>query len=164
MASGRHRMYRYSEVDRHTLDILVMERHSGVASVRFYSDNDETLILGRFDEYQDRLPPRLDGLVDFGLNLGRGSDACMIGTNFSDDVSGFDSPLGGGAAVFDLDHDHALDFVGKFEPLAQLGGRQRKKETERRNAQGPFGPGLGRDRLRLVIGPPESPRLIEASV
>ncbi len=50
---------------------LVMERRSGGLSVGFHSDRDEALILVRFDEHQDRLPPRLDGLVEFGLNLGR---------------------------------------------------------------------------------------------
>ncbi len=50
---------------------LVMERRSGDLSVCLRSDRDGALILVRFDEHQDRLPPRLDGLVNFGLNLGR---------------------------------------------------------------------------------------------
>ena len=50
---------------------LIMERRSSVVSVRSYPDCDEALMLARFDEHQDRLPPRLDGLVDLGLDLGR---------------------------------------------------------------------------------------------
>ena len=61
----------YSESGRHAMDILVMERRSGVISVSFNSDCNKTVNLAGFDEHQDRLPPRLDGLVDFGLDLGR---------------------------------------------------------------------------------------------
>ena len=53
------------------MHFLALERRSGANSVRFHPDHDEALILVRFDEHQDRLPTRLDGVVDFGLDLGR---------------------------------------------------------------------------------------------
>ena len=58
--------HHYSELDRHAMHILlVMERRFEVVSVRFHADCDEAPVLSRFDEHQDRLPARLDGLVQF---------------------------------------------------------------------------------------------------
>ena len=62
---------RNSQPNRQAVRILVMERRADVDSVRFNSDRDEMVNLVRFDEHQDRLSLRLDGLIDFGFDLGR---------------------------------------------------------------------------------------------